>query len=65
MYGNKVDIARMNLDSLGDRPVWFAEYNALQLSGQFDFVLWQYSNTGSVAGISTPVDMNLCFTDML
>lgn len=49
VYGNKVDIARMNLDSLGDRPVWFAEYNALQLSGQFDFVLWQYSNTGSVA----------------
>lgn len=30
VYGNKVDIARMNLDSLGDRPVWFAEYNALQ-----------------------------------
>ena len=65
VYGNKVDIARMNLDSLGDRPVWFAEYNALQPSGQFDFVLWQYSNTGSVAGISTPVDMNLRFTDML
>ncbi len=65
VYGNKVDIARMNLDSLGDRPVWFAEYNALQPSGQFDFVLWQYSNTGSVAGIPTPVDMNLCFTDML
>ena len=55
----------MNLDSLGNRPIWFAEYNALQPSGQFDFVLWQYSNTGSVAGISTPVDMNLRFTDML
>lgn len=65
VYGNKVDIARMNLDSLGDRPVWFAEYNALRPSGQFDFVMWQYSNTGSVAGISTPVDMNLRFTDML
>lgn len=65
VYGNKVDIARMNLDSLGSRPVWFAEYNALRPSGQFDFVLWQYSNTGSVAGISTPVDMNLRFTDML
>lgn len=65
VYGNKVDIARMNLDSLGNRPIWFAEYNALQPSGQFDFVLWQYSNTGSVAGISTPVDMNLRFTDML
>mgnify|MGYP002551338883 FL=1 len=65
VYGNKVDIARMNLDSLGNRPIWFAEYNALQPSGQFDFVLWQYSNTGSVAGISAPVDINLRFTDML
>ena len=48
VYGNKVDIARMNLDSLGDRPVWFAEHNALQPSGQFDFALWQYSNTGTL-----------------
>lgn len=65
IYGNKVDIARLNLSDLGNRPVWFAEYNAAEPSGQFDFAIWQYTNTGDVAGISTPVDLNLRFTDAL
>lgn len=65
VYGNKIDIARLNLSELGNRPVWFAEYNAAQPSGQFDFALWQYTNAGSVNGISTPVDLNLRFTDAL
>ena len=65
IYGNKVDIARLNLNDLGNRPVWFAEYSAAQPSGQFDFAIWQYTNNGDVAGISTPVDLNLRFTDAL
>lgn len=65
VYGNKIDIARLNLSSLGDRPVWFAEYNAAQPSGQFDFAIWQYTNNGTVDGISTPVDLNLRFTDAI
>lgn len=65
IYGNKVDIARLNLSDLEGRLVWFAEYNANQPSGQFDFALWQYTNSGSVSGISTPVDLNLRFTDAL
>lgn len=65
VYGNKVDIARLNVSSLGNRPVWFAEYNAAQPSGQFDFALWQYTNSGNVDGISTPVDLNLRFTDAI
>lgn len=65
IYGNKVDVARLNLSDLEGRLVWFAEYNANQPSGQFDFALWQYTNSGSVSGISTPVDLNLRFTDAL
>lgn len=65
IYGNKVDIARLNLNELDGRLVWFAEYNAAQPSGQFDFALWQYTNNGTVSGISTPVDLNLRFTDAL
>lgn len=65
IYGNKVDIARLNLSNLGGRPVWFAEYNAAQPSGQFDFAIWQYTNSGTVDGISTPVDLNLRFTDAI
>lgn len=65
VYGNKGDMARYDRAALGDRPVWFAEYDAAVPSGQFDFAIWQYTNGGSVAGIATPVDLNLRFTDAL
>lgn len=61
VYGNKQDVARFGGDSLGDRPVWLAEYDAPQPTAQFDFVMWQYTNGGVVAGISTSVDLNIRF----
>lgn len=45
--------------TLGHRPVWFAEYDAAVPSAQFDFAIWQYTNDGSVVGISTAVDLDL------
>ncbi len=30
-------------------------------TGQFDFVMWQYTSAGTVAGISTRVDLNIRF----
>lgn len=79
VYGNQYDLARMNLltvthsASVGAyalgvrdvRPVWLAEYDASEPSAQFDFAMWQYSNSGAVAGVSTSVDMNIRFTDYL
>ncbi len=59
IYGNAKDIGRYFLDALDGRPIWFAEYDASYPSGQFDFVIWQYSSTGQVAGIATNVDMNI------
>ncbi|WP_232050863.1 GH25 family lysozyme [Arabiibacter massiliensis] len=59
VYGNKGDMARYDRAALGDRPVWFAEYDAEQPTAQFDFAVWQYTNAGSVAGISASVDLNL------
>lgn len=61
LYGNKRDIAQYDLDALGDIEVWFAEYGAPIPSGQFDFTIWQYSNSGTVAGIETAVDLNIRF----
>lgn len=61
VYGNKQDIARFDLKSLGQVDVWFAEYGAAVPSGQFDFTMWQYTNAGTVAGVSTSVDMNIHF----
>lgn len=65
IYGNKGDIARYNRGALGDRRIWFAEYDVAKPSARFDFAVWQYTNAGSVAGISTPVDLNLRMTDAL
>lgn len=63
LYGNKKDIARYDSSLVENSDVWFAEYDASLPSGQFDFIMWQYSSTGSVAGISVPVDMNIHFLE--
>ena len=52
VYGNKRDIARFGGDVPDGRPVWFAEYDVAVPTGQFDFVMWQYTSTGTVAGIT-------------
>lgn len=61
IYGNKRDIARFDLSQLEGIDVWFAEYGAAPPSGQFDFTIWQYTNDGAVAGVSTAVDLNILF----
>lgn len=61
IYGNNNDIKKLHPEILNSRSVWFAEYNALHPSGQFDFVMWQYTSSGNVAGINTPADMNIYF----
>lgn len=63
IYGNSGDMARYNRADLGERPVWFAEYDTSEPHGQFDFVMWQYTNAGTVNGIATAVDLNLLLTE--
>ncbi len=65
IYGNRMDLLRYNLNELEGIPVWLAEYGQPHPTAQMDFVMWQFSGTGSVAGILTTVDMNLRFTDAL
>lgn len=59
IYGNKRDLLRIDYDMLKNYPVWFAEYDAETPSAPFDFTIWQYSNAGSIPGVSTRVDLNL------
>ncbi|WP_165248848.1 glycoside hydrolase family 25 protein [Adlercreutzia sp. ZJ141] len=68
IYGNAHDMQRLGYglggaaggrEVLQGRPTWFAEYGVAQPTARFDFTIWQYSNTGTVAGIDTAVDMNL------
>lgn len=63
VYGNQNDMARRNLDELSAYPVWYAEYGVAQPNADFDFVMWQYSNSGTVRGIDTEVDLNIYMVD--
>ena len=49
-----------DLDVLKDYEFWYAEYNP-RPAVCYHFRTWQYSDQGTVPGIETTVDMNLCF----
>ena len=67
IMGKAVELA----DDLGIRiiqlagyDVWYAEYGVSQPTGKFDFVMWQYSDTGLIPGVVTSagqVDLNIRF----
>lgn len=50
------------LDKLTDFKLWLAEYDTAP-DFHYAFRIWQYSNTGKVAGIKNKVDLNLWFED--
>ena len=62
IYGNQYDIGHLDLSQLSDIPIWYAQYSS-EPEGQFDFCMWQYSEEGTVAGISSAVDLNIRFTN--
>lgn len=51
---------QFNLLSLKDHIFWLAQYEDVP-TFVYNFQMWQYTNEGSVPGISTNVDLNLCF----
>jgi GH25 family lysozyme M1 (1,4-beta-N-acetylmuramidase) len=59
VYFNQ-DMGYLTLDlaELSDVTLWLAEYDDAP-DFYYDFDLWQYTETGSVAGISGAVDLNL------
>lgn len=63
VYGNQNDMAARDISALESYPVWYAEYGVQTPSADFDFVMWQYTNQGTVRGIDVPVDLNLYLTD--
>lgn len=63
LYGNQHDLSRYHTDTLTANSIWWAEHNTPVPGTLMDFRIWQYSNSGSVAGISTNVDMNIDLRD--
>lgn len=58
IYGNRYDLQHLDTSELSDIRLWFAEY-ASAPSYEAPFALWQYTASGTVTGIETPVDLNL------
>lgn len=51
---------RLNIDDLYGYKIWLAEYRETPLyEGNYD--LWQYTSSGSVAGIEGRVDLNVSY----
>lgn len=59
IYGNQRDLRRISYEVRTTYPVWLAEYDVAAPTAPLDFTIWQYSNAGSIPGISTAVDLNL------
>ena len=55
-----IALSYYHLTDLMDYEFWLAEYQDTP-SYPFAFGMWQYTNQGSVPGVSGNVDINLCF----
>ncbi len=68
-FANKMDISRLE-----NYEKWYANYNGLEVNEEssiwaynnplmfpYEFSMWQYSNTGSLSGISGDVDFDVLF----
>lgn len=62
VYFNTNQIRKLDMEQLAQYPWWIAKYDwSQEFPCRAD--IWQYSNQGTVFGISGKVDLNLLFTD--
>lgn len=54
---------RLDMTRLSDYRVWLAEYADVPTYDQY-YHMWQYTSKGTVDGISTNVDLNLCYMNI-
>lgn len=63
IYGNlKTFMIMLDLEQLEDYEKWFAYYDA-PVYFPYAFSIWQYTSKGSVNGIESDVDINICMKD--
>lgn len=64
IYGNlKTFMLMLDITQLEDYEKWYAYYSAEEFYYPYDFSIWQYTESGSIAGIDTDVDMNISFKE--
>lgn len=52
----------LTMDDLSDYTVWLAQYSR-KATYEGEYALWQYTSAGTVDGIETRVDLNMCYMD--
>lgn len=61
IYSNMLwEAYELDLETLSDYPVWYADYEPYPQT-PYDFVMWQYTNSGTVDGIEGAADLNIQF----
>ena len=50
-----------DMEALKDYPIWFAQYDVEKPDFAYPYTIWQYSDKGTINGISKPVDLNIMF----
>ena len=66
IYGNPSMVgSELDLSQLSEYAFWLAHYTSgwQPTSFAYHYDMWQYTSYGSVDGISSRVDLNLCLTD--
>jgi GH25 family lysozyme M1 (1,4-beta-N-acetylmuramidase) len=54
-------VQKLDMGYLADYPFWLANYttNKVASTYRYDYDIWQYTDSGSVPGISGKVDMDI------
>lgn len=60
-FGRSQSVDMMHLEELVDYPFWLAMYSTV-MDYPYKIDMWQYTDEGTVPGISGNVDLNLLFT---
>lgn len=55
---------RLDMTRLSNYRIWLAEYADVPTYDEYYYHMWQYTSRGMVDGISTNVDLNLCYMNI-
>lgn len=59
LYCNSNDASRFDFTQLAEWQVWYAQYEIYAPTTSVSFRMWQYTHTGSVAGVDGNVDLDV------
>ncbi len=59
-HNTQMGALMIDIAALEDYDKWYASYSD-QMFYPYEYKIWQYSDKGKIPGISTNVDLNICF----